>query len=85
MFLPNSAQGREKQHGVRRCEASEARAASVGLAQGRIERQRPLTALRSLAAAAVPSLAPTSACWSPLLLPPHPHPPSSSSSTAAGA
>lgn len=36
---------------------------SVGLTQGKIERQRPVMTLYSLACTAVPGLASTPACW----------------------
>lgn len=61
LFLPNC----EKHNGAR---PSDSRADSMGLSQGKIELQRPLMALCSLACAAVPSLASTSACWIQLLL-----------------
>lgn len=41
---------------------------SVGLTQGKIERQWPVTSLYSFACTAVPGLAFTAACWIQLLL-----------------
>lgn len=47
---------------------SDVHADSVGLTQGKIERQWPVTSLYSFACTAVPGLAFTAACWIQLLL-----------------